>query len=270
MIGRIFSSKILVAAIAILFIAGSGYSVWRSAKTDETANLADQTSGFKLVEEVPLKKIETTSAPAKNTPKPKIAQVVVVQPKSIPAPTTPISPEPTPPAPPSPEAPEGTAQPESQPPSNNEPAPEPPPPPALPSPEASEGEAHSEPVVVQIVEIQTGTTAGGAEDEYVKLYNPTNTEIDLAGYALKKKSSTGTISNLVSAGAFTGKIAAKGYFIVAHQNYGGINTVNLVYSANSNNLAYTNNSVVLYDTNGAVMDEISWTEIPKDIIWTRP
>ena len=104
----------------------------------------------------------------------------------------------------------------------------------------------------------------------MKLYNPTNSEIDLADWALKKKSSTGTFANLVSYGAFSGKISAKSYFVIAHANYSGSLSVNLRYSANSNNLAYTNNSVVLYAADGSVMDEVSWAEIPKDIIWTRP
>lgn len=179
------------------------------------------------------------------TPVPEPAPAPAPQPAPIPAP------EPTPPPTPSPSSP------------SPEPAPTPVPPPS-PAPE---------PIRVEIYAIQTGTTVGGSDDEFVKLYNPTNSEIDLTGWALKKKTSTGTLNNLVSATAFIGKIAARGYFLIVGKNYQGTDQPDLVYSQSSNNLSYTNNSVVLYYSVGSVMsvmDEVSWVEILKDTIWIRP
>lgn len=210
-------------------------------------------------------KVALPTPPSTPTPAPIIAPILTPEPIPVlqldPIPATDPEPEPT-------SAPEPQSTPTPEP----TPVPELEPTPPLPVPEPTPA-PQPEPIQVLIVEIQTGTTAGGAEDEFVKLYNPTNAEIDLTGWALKKKTSTGTFSNLVSVGAFSGKITAKGYFIVAHEGYQGSNVVNLIYSANSNNLSYTNNSAVLYYSDGSamsVMDEISWVEIPKDTIWTRP
>ncbi len=284
-----------------------GVSLDRGLLFSEKSGL---TAGFKLVAEIPIndsqptkptskvgsstKSVGATSAPeikkvfavAKVAPQPNpipapapalapathvaVTPAPVPQPAPTPSPTpapapTP-APEPTPVPTPPPAEPTPPPAPTPTPPPAPEPIPTPEPepvPPPAPTPEP-------EPIQILIVEIQTGTTAGGAEDEYVKLYNPTNSEIDLAGWALKKKTSTGTFSNLVSAGAFVGKISAKGYFVVAHESYLGPLAVNLKYSANSNNLAYTNNSAVLYYSDGSVMDEVSWAEILKDAIWTRP
>lgn len=295
----------LVAAFAVTLVTVSLDRGLLGASGKE-----DLTAGFKLVAEIPIgdkklaKPTSEVGSPTKSvgaTPAPAIKKAVAVaevvpSPASKPAtPTKPVAqPVPTPapvpasqpvsnpepaPAPISEPIPSPVPQPASEPTSTPEPAPAPEPEPTpVPEPEPTPPPAPTpepESIQILIVEIQTGTTAGGAEDEYVKLYNPTNSEIDLAGWALKKKTSTGTFSNLVSAGAFVGKISAKGYFVVAHESYLGPLTVNLRYSANSNNLAYTNNSAILYhpdDSVMLVMDEVSWGDpgIPKDIIWTRP
>ena len=129
-----------------------------------------------------------------------------------------------------------------------------------PSPEASAGMANH----IVISEIRAGTTDNGSEDEFVELYNPTDDPVDLIGWLLKKKTSAGNEINLVSSGKFFGTIAPRSFFLIAHQNYSGLTTLDLVYSANSRNLAYKNNSAVLYDADDNVIDEVSWSEIPKD------
>lgn len=181
-------------------------------------------------------------------------------------PTQIVLPEPPPVQEPTP-APVADPTPNPIPDPDPEPTPTPDPEPApAPTPEPA-----PEPIRIEIYAIQTGTTVGGANDEFVKLYNPTNSEIDLGGWALKKTSSTGSFSNLVSVAAFTGKIAARGYFLVAHSGYNGLDPVDLRYSANSNNLSYVNNAVILYAADESVMDNVSWGDpgIPKDVIWTR-
>ena len=115
---------------------------------------------------------------------------------------------------------------------------------------------------VVMSEIRAGTNENGAEDEFVELYNPTDQTISLTGWSLKKKTNSGSESSLVNSSVFSGSIAPKSFFLIAHANYKGSKTADLVYSANSNNLAYTNNSVLLYDAGGNVVDELSWTEIP--------
>jgi hypothetical protein len=116
---------------------------------------------------------------------------------------------------------------------------------------------------VLISEIQAGTDEGGPEDEFVELYNPTEQIIVFAGWVLKKRASTGNEVNLVSSAAFSGSIAPRSFFLIAHKNYSGVTPADLIYSANSNNLAYTNNAVILYDAAGLRVDEADWVKIEK-------
>lgn len=129
---------------------------------------------------------------------------------------------------------------------------------------ASEPTQQAEPIKVLISEIQAGTTQNGTEDEFIELYNPTNQAIDMSDWSLIKKTSSGSSYNLVSSAKFSGSIASKGFFLVAHTNYKGVKPIDLIYSANSNNISYKDNSVALYDGNDVVIDEVLWSEIPKD------
>ena len=136
--------------------------------------------------------------------------------------------------------------------------------PALRPESAPEPAQQPEPIKVLISEIQAGTTQNGTEDEFVELYNPTNSVIDMSDWSLVKKTSSGSSYNLVSSAVFSGSIAPKSFFLVAHKNFKGVKQADLIYSANSNNLAYTNNSVVLYDVAENIMDEAAWNELPKN------
>jgi hypothetical protein len=133
------------------------------------------------------------------------------------------------------------------------------PPPAENLPTASPGNSATH---VVISEVMVGVE-GNAEYEFVELYNPTDAPVSLAGWSLKKKTSSGSETNLVSAAAFAGTIAPKSFFLIAHNGYDGARRPDLRYSANSQNLAYTNNAAVLYDATGAKVDEVSWAEIKK-------
>lgn len=125
-------------------------------------------------------------------------------------------------------------------------------------------EPAQEPIRVLIGEIQAGTNQNGVEDEFIELYNPTNRIIDMKGWSLIKKTSSGSSYNLVSSAKFFGSIAPKSFFLVAHASYKGVKPADLIYSANSNNVAYKDNAVALYDETDAVIDEILWSEISKD------
>ena len=116
---------------------------------------------------------------------------------------------------------------------------------------------------IVISEFSAGTD-GGSDDEFVELYNPTNAVVDLTGWALKKKTSSGTESNLVSASKFTGSIAPKSFFLIAHPNYKGGTVSDLAYSVSSSNLAYTNNAVLVYDASGQVVDEVAYASVEKN------
>ncbi|MDO8584638.1 MAG: lamin tail domain-containing protein, partial [bacterium] len=123
---------------------------------------------------------------------------------------------------------------------------------------ASSGATH-----VVISEIHAGTD-GGSDNEFIELYNPTDTEVDLTGWSLKKKSSTGNESALVAASRLSGKrIGAKSFFLLGNDGgYTGSVAVDASW-ARSNTIAYENNSVVLYNVSDENVDEVHWAEIVK-------
>ena len=82
-----------------------------------------------------------------------------------------------------------------------------------------------------------GAGPGGASDEFVELYNPTNTPVDLNGWKIQYKQATGgsyqsfTITTANSAGGNT-LIAAKGYFLLGQTGYVGTVTPNVRFTLN--------------------------------------
>lgn len=153
------------------------------------------------------------------------------------------------------------------PPPVNTPPPAPPaPPPAPPASPPPGALAH-----IVISEILAGVD-GNADHEFIELYNPTADPVDLTGWELRKRSSSGSESNLVDNGKFAGTIPAHGYFLIASPAYTGAPGADLLYSVTSATLAYTSNSVVLYGGDHAsapVVDEVSWSEIPKNESYAR-
>jgi hypothetical protein len=98
---------------------------------------------------------------------------------------------------------------------------------------------------VVISEVQVGVT-GQADNEFVELYNPTGSAVDLADWKLTRKSSTGTEANLDS--DLTGVISAGGYYLLAHANYTGSVVKDEAYSTSSS--VANNNTVILYSPDG--------------------
>src|SRR3989344_4058575 len=99
------------------------------------------------------------------------------------------------------------------------------------------------------------------KDEFIELYNPNEFEVDLKSFALKKKTSTGTESNLVGDDSFLGIIPASGYFLIApqsnddeSQNYTGLAAPDLYYSGKTFSVA-DNNTVLLYNDSGTLLDK---------------
>lgn len=94
-----------------------------------------------------------------------------------------------------------------------------------------------------------------ANQDFVELYNPTNSSVDLNGWQIQKKTSSGTISSLVLIGS--GKsIPAHGFFLWANDQSGFSTTVGADVS-NSNNLS-ENNSIALEDPSDVIIDRVGW------------
>ena len=102
------------------------------------------------------------------------------------------------------------------------------------------------------------------DDEFIELYNPNQFDIDLSGYSLKKKTSSGTESNLVSASKFSGTIPASGYFLIVPlpnedltPNYTGEALPDLFYSFHSFYFA-KDNTILLYDNYNTLLDKVGF------------
>lgn len=117
---------------------------------------------------------------------------------------------------------------------------------------------------ILISEIMAGAE-GNSSYEFIELFNPTANPIDLTGWSIKKKSSSGSESTLVTTNRLKGKIIhSNKYFLLANEGgYDGQVAVD-VFWPKSYTLAYTNNSIVIYNFNNELVEEVSWTEIPKD------
>ncbi len=145
--------------------------------------------------------------------------------------------------------------------------------PAAPAPSEASSSAPEPPPVpevrVVISEIMAGSDAGSS-DEFIELRNDGAEAVELTGWSLKKKTSSGAESSLVSASRLEGKRipAGKRFLIVNDGGYRGPVEADARW-ATSNTLAYTNNAIVLYDGNGNKVEEISWAEIPKNQSYAR-
>lgn len=102
---------------------------------------------------------------------------------------------------------------------------------------------------VVISEIQiAGTTP---TDEFIELYNPTDQDIDMAGWKLARKTAAGT-EPLDLVASLSGIIPSKGYFLIASENYDGDTTPDITYATASGSVA-SNNTVLLYGNQQATL-----------------
>jgi hypothetical protein len=106
-------------------------------------------------------------------------------------------------------------------------------------------------LVLAAIQIAGATT----DDDFVKIYNPTPGTVDMSGWKLRKKSSTGTDSSLrefpkgstiTPAGYFTWASSANGFAQSTHAD------------ASSTGTLAANNSVALFDGNGTQVDAVAW------------
>src|SRR3989344_8548213 len=72
---------------------------------------------------------------------------------------------------------------------------------------------------IVISEVQVGNT-GEADDEFLELYNPTDSPIDLTNWRIARKSSAGNDQTDLVA-SVSGSIPSHGYFLFATAEYTG-------------------------------------------------
>lgn len=106
-----------------------------------------------------------------------------------------------------------------------------------------------------IAEVQIA--GASSTNDFVKIFNPTAAAVDVSGWKLRKKSSTGADYSVrvFPAGS---SVAVGGYFMWANAADGfgdsiGANTTSTATLA-------ADNSIALFDTNGTIIDAVAWGE----------
>ena len=106
-------------------------------------------------------------------------------------------------------------------------------------------------IVISEIQVAGGTTT----DEFVELYNPTNSDIAMSGWRLRKKNSAGAEANLVA--TLSGTIPAHGFFLIGCNGYDGAISTNTQYSTADNIPA--DGCVILYsDAGTTVVDKVGF------------
>ncbi|MFA7365484.1 MAG: lamin tail domain-containing protein [Patescibacteria group bacterium] len=98
-----------------------------------------------------------------------------------------------------------------------------------------------------------------SKNEFIELYNPNDFDVDLKNYYLKKKTISGTESNLVSSKNFVGVIRANKYFLISSKEYGQTIKADLSYSTTAS--MAKNNSIILYNESKETSDMVGFGEI---------
>jgi hypothetical protein len=104
-----------------------------------------------------------------------------------------------------------------------------------------------------ISEIQIN--GGNANEDFVEIYNPTDSSVDLENWEIRTRASNGTESTLITIGA--GKtIAAHGFFLWSNDQ-GNFETQVGADVSSSENIA-PNNSVALLNASDTIIDRVAW------------
>ncbi len=110
---------------------------------------------------------------------------------------------------------------------------------------------------VLITEIMLGTS-NDTKEEYVELFNSSDTPVSLKGIALKKMTKGGTESNLAAAKSLdTYSIAPHTFFVIANASYVDLLHADAPFSGKSFTIA-ENSTITLYDAAGKMIDRVGF------------
>ena len=107
-----------------------------------------------------------------------------------------------------------------------------------------------------ISEVQIAGT-GGANEDFIEIYNPTNTSIDLNGYRIVKRTASGTIDSSIKAWNSETIIPSHGHYLWANSSWTPSTTPD---TTTASTLAADNGIAIrqgLIDT-GTIIDSVAW------------
>ncbi len=120
----------------------------------------------------------------------------------------------------------------------------------------SSSSSRSNPIYLKILisEVQIGGRTDSKE-EFVELYNPNDSDVDLTDWYIHRKTKTGSdYSTFTANSLFSGKkIVTKGYFLIARQDY-FTNSADIFID----NSLTEDNSLVLKNPSGEISDKVGW------------
>ncbi|MBM3282934.1 lamin tail domain-containing protein [Candidatus Gottesmanbacteria bacterium] len=108
---------------------------------------------------------------------------------------------------------------------------------------------------VVISEIQISGGAGASSQDFVELYNPSNSGINLNNWNLRKRNNSGNESSLVLIQEDK-IIPAHGYFLWGNTDGDFANNIGADVS-NGNNIS-ENNSIALLNASDQIIDQVAW------------
>lgn len=110
----------------------------------------------------------------------------------------------------------------------------------------------SDHIIISEIQIAGATTT----DEFVELYNPTDSTIDLTGWRLSKEIPGGLPVNLLT--TMSGSLPSHRYLLIAHPTgYAGTTSADTVYSTTSSVTA--DNTIILYsDAGHTLIDKVGF------------
>jgi len=106
-------------------------------------------------------------------------------------------------------------------------------------------------IVVSEIQIGGDTEEAASNDEFVEIYNPTNSNVDLSNWELLKKTSAGTEFTQIA--TLSGIIKPGEYLLIAHEEYNGTTSADIIYN---NNSVASNNTLLLRDNSGVEVDKV--------------
>jgi hypothetical protein len=111
-----------------------------------------------------------------------------------------------------------------------------------------------DPVRLLITEIQI-RNASSSKNDFIEIYNPSQNQIDVSGFQLKKKSSTGKEYS-VRVFPNSAQIPGQSYFLWLNSEYNLLSDV-LANTTSTQTLA-KNNSLALFDNYQRILDSVAW------------
>ncbi len=116
----------------------------------------------------------------------------------------------------------------------------------------------SQPSKILISEVQITGGTGKTNNDFIELYNPNDTRVNLKGYRLVKRTKTGTTDTSIKSWTTDAFIEAKGFYLWANSDYTDISTAPDVVTTGS--LANDNGVALRYgsEDTGTVIDSVAW------------